>query len=236
MKASTFLQLVDLLHQWNSMARDDFVRSREFSSGNSARRMYPFSYLQVRKCHGFRRPRWQKLLPIFPPRESWWSRMKRDASGLLANADLEPSRRATSYFKCRIQIRAVSSRHPRLRPVVLNRMRERFALAAPPGCKVERSWRGGRARDNAVVIERWVNEPHTKELENPPVEQSGRCVGFGYHGKESNQKHKSRTKTKDNCKIRSCLTQISCCSIESFCARERASKKVEKSEWETRTE
>lgn len=91
----------------------------------------------------------------------------------------------------------------------------------------ERSWRGGRARNNAIV-ERQVNEPHTKELENPLVGRSGPlCAAwFGYCEKQNNQE---QSKITDNRKIRSCLTQISCCSIESFCARERV-KRIEKSE------
>lgn len=94
----------------------------------------------------------------------------------------------------------------------------------------ERSWRGGRARNNAIV-ERQVNELPTKELENPLIGQSGPLCGwFGYCEKQSNQEKAKQSKITDNRKIRSCLTQISCCPIESFCAREReASKEIEKS-------
>lgn len=53
---------------------------------------------------------------------------------------------------------------------------------------------------------------------------------LGYCEKQSNQEKAKQSKITDNRKIRSCLTQISCCPIESFCAREReASKEIEKS-------
>ncbi|XP_018369239.1 PREDICTED: uncharacterized protein LOC108765171 [Trachymyrmex cornetzi] len=45
-------------------------------------------------------------------------------------------------------------------------------------------------------------------------------------GKKKVTKSTKAEQKKDNCKIRSCLTQISCCSIESFCAKERAGKKA----------
>ena len=142
------------------------------------------------------RNRMTKSLPIFPPRGIFVmlkANKKRERRIRIAcQRGFQNCHVELSYFKCLLQIRALLVLSS-LKSVLLNKKRE-DPRWWDSECKVSEVEGVDALRNNAIVVERRVNEPHTKELENSLIGRSGRCVGFGYYGKESNEKHKSRTK------------------------------------------